>query len=294
MEAATYVQLRKRLTVHHDYIEFRSDSAVYPLQINSVAADTSTVVLAETMQNAQESSTGPIPLDGVVSLSEMLSGQSLDSWEAFKFIGSIVHCQGSYEIHRLFKDISTSWTVQDTLADLIKSASKFRTYIHIAARVSISYMYFASIDLTHHYPRLDDYRYYKPSPDSKRALSAYDVLEPYLTVGFGSRTPRKSTMDIGGASVHSSWDEAMTSLGLVLHQIGCWKVLDERDGSNVRDTVKEQRKDLQTSAGTPYTQIVDSCFAVKEGEWEPKARAAIIYRKVVAPMQKLVAELRWD
>ena len=292
MTAAAYLQLRRQVEVEHDYIKLRSESIVYPLQIQSVGADSSTVVLAETLMGARQSSTPTDSLDTVVPLSEMLSGQSVDATEAFKDIGWIAHHQGSSVFHHLFEDISTSWTDQDTLADLIKSTAKFRTFIHLAVQVSISYMYFASIGAKHHYPRLVDYLYYKPALTSKLNLDPHDVLEPFLSVGFGSRPPRKSTMNIGGASVHSSRDEAMFSLGLLLHEIGCWKVLDE--GNRNREVTKDQRKDLQTSAGTPYTQIVDSCLAAKEGKWEPAARTTMIYRKVVTPLEKLVSELRWD
>ena len=86
----------------------------------------------------------------------------------------------------------------------------------------------------------------------------------------------------------------MTGLGLVLHELGCWKTLDEQDPNIARDTARGERKDLQTSAGTTYAEVVDLCFAAKEVEWERHARAANIYRKVVAPLEKLVSDLRWD
>ena len=291
MEAAAYVQLRKRLTVHHDYIAFRENSALYPLQVQPSTATSSTVVLAETLMDGQKSFAAP---DTAKPLSEMLLGQSVDAYEAFKEIGSVIEAQSSLGWHRLFQDISTSWTVHNTLADLIKSTTKFRTYIHLAVMVSISYMYLASIGTPHQYPRLIDYRYYGLASEAKRVLDPYEVLEPYLSVGFGSRAPRRSTKDIGGTSGHFSGDEAMTGLGLVLHELGCWKTLDEQDPNIARDTARGERKDLQTSAGTTYAEVVDLCFAAKEVEWERHARAANIYRKVVAPLQKLVSDLRWD
>lgn len=293
MEAAAYVQLKKRLTVQHDYIEFREDSALYPLQMQKSTATSGTVVLAETMMTEQPSA-DLVGSDTVRPLSDMLLGQSIDAYEAFKNIGSIAESQHSSGVHRLFEDISTLWEVQDTLADLVKSTSKFRTYLHLAVQVSISYMYFATIGMAHRYPRLDDYQYYRPASETKRNLGPNDILEPYLSIGFGSRPPRRSTKDIGGTSGHSLGDEAMTSLGIVLHELGCWKMLDEQDSNSAREAARGQRKDLQTSAGMSYTEVVDLCFAAKEGEWERRARAANIYRKVVAPLQKLVSELRWD
>lgn len=292
MEAAAYVQLRKRLTVQHEYMHLHENSALYPLQVQPPIATSSTVIVAETMLSANASSL--TACDTLKQLPEILLSQSMDAYEDFKEIGSIPNAQDLQEVHRLFQDISTSWTVQNTLADLVQSTSRFRTFIHLAVQVSISYMYLAAIGASHRYPRLIDYRYYRSVSDPKRSLGPYEVLKPYLSVGFGSRAPRKSTKDIGGTSVHLSGDEAMTTLGLVLHELGCWKMLDEDDLTSARDAARAKRKDLQTSAGTPYTEVVDSCFAAKEEEWERHACAANMYKKVVAPLQKLVSDLRWD
>ena len=289
MEAAAYVLLRKRLTVQHDYIAFRENSALYPLRVQPSTAILSTLVLVETLMSGQEPFAAP---DTAKPLSEMLLDQSVDAHKAFEEIGSVREAQNSSECH-LFQDISASWTVQDTLADLIKSTSKFRTYIQLAAKVSISYMYWASIGTSHQYPRLIDYRYYGLASKEKNVLKPDDVLEPYLSAGFGSRAPRRSTTDIGGTSGHCSGDEAMTGLGLVLHELGCWKTLDEQDLNSARDTARGERKDLQTSAGTTYAEVVGFCFAAKEVEWERHKCAANIYRKVVAPVQKLVSDLKW-
>ena len=291
MEATTYVQLRKRLTVHHDYIAFRENSALYALQIQPSTTTSRKLVLAETLMSGQEPIATP---DSAKPLSDMLLGQSVDAYEAFEIIGSVTETQSSLESHRLFQDISASWTVRNTLADLIKSTSKFRTYIHLAAKASVSYMYWASIGTSHQYPRLIDYQYYGLASENKTNLKPYDVLEPFLSAGFGSRAPLRSTTDIGGTSGCFSGNEAMTGLGLILHQLGCWKTLDEQDLSIARDTARGERRDLQTSAGTSYADVVDFCFTAKDVEWERHTCAARVYKKVVAPLQKLVSDLRWD
>ena len=86
MEAAAYVQLRKRITKHHDYIPFHENSALYPLQVQPSTATSSTVVLAETRMSADEQFAFP-PTEK--HLSEMLLGQSVDADEALKEIGSV-------------------------------------------------------------------------------------------------------------------------------------------------------------------------------------------------------------
>lgn len=292
MNAKAYVQLKNKLTIQHNYINFHSDSAVYPLQLQPPTAPSSTVVLAETMLATQGST--QIMHETVIPLAEKLSGLQIDTDEAFKEIGSIFHAEGSNDVHYLFEDISTSWIVQDTLADLVETKPKFLTYIQLAIQVSMSYIYCVSIGASHRYPRLADYRYYKPIEDENRSLGPNDILEPYLSVGFGSRAPRKSTKDIGGASSQFSGNEALTCLGLLLHQLGCWKRLNDEDLASARDVAKTQRKDLQTSTGICYTEVVDVCFAAKEDDWDPRVRTEKLYQKVVAPLQKLVADLHWD
>ena len=222
MTAAAYVRLRERLSVQHDYVDFRNGSALYPLQIQPTAAATSTVVIAETLLIAQEVAAPRIEFDEVTPLSGLLLGQSTDADEAFRRIGSITNSQSSPDICHLFQDVTTTWSVQDTLAGLVESNSvKFRTYIQLALQVALSYMYLASNGTTHRCPRLADYRYYKATHDTKQSLGAQDVLEPYLSFGFGARAPLKSTRDIGGTSYSAVEDEIMISLGLILHELGC-------------------------------------------------------------------------
>lgn len=294
LEAATYLQLRKRIAAQHNYLEFWDESILYPLQIRSPDSQRSTLVLAEVKMKSRQSSTPRIASDMVIPVSTMLKGESADEYEAFKEIGSVVESREPSDAHRLFEDISTSWTLQNTLAALIRSTAKFRTYVNLATQIAMSYVYFASIGLTHGFPKLDNYRYYRPLAMGKQILGPEDVLEPYLTVGFGSRAPRQSTMDIGGAIDRVSGDEAMTHLGILLHEVGCWRIVDEEHLERAKETAKNQRQDLQLAAGISYTQVVDVCFAAKEGEWAQATCATNIYRRIVAPLEQIVSELRWE
>ena len=273
MEATAYVQLRKRLTGHHDYIAF--------LQIQPSTATSSKLVLAETLMSDQEPIATP---DTAKLLSKMLLDQSVDTDKALENIGSVPEAHSSLECHRIFQDVGASWTVQNTLANLIECTNKFRTYIHLAAKASVSYMYWASLGTPHQYPRLIEYRYYGLASEDKTELKPGDVLEPYLSAGFGSR----------GTSGCFSGNEAMSGLGVLLHQFGWWKTRDEQDLNSTRETAKGKRNDLQESVGTPCTEVVDFCFTAKDVEWERHACAASIYKKVVAPLQKLVPDMEWD
>lgn len=296
MKAADYIQRKKRLALEHEYVKFRNDSALYPLQVGSLKSTSSTMILAETIMKVPLSSgvaVGQATLGIETTLSRMLDEPDPEAYESFKSIGSITTPTASADTHELYQDISTSWVIQETLVELIRKTTKYRTYVYLAAQVAISYMYFASIGTSHAFPQLADYHYYNQSQEADRPLGPENVLEPYLSVGFGSRPPKRSTREVGGTTSHlTSRDEVMTSLGLVLHQIGCWTVLEEDDMTLATTGAKAQREDLICSAAIPYTQIVDLCLAAKEGEWEPQERANDIYRKVVAPLQRIIDELR--
>ena len=83
----------------------------------------------------------------------------------------------------------------------------------------------------------------------------------------------------------------MTNPGLLLHQIGCWVVLEEQEPGTARNVVKAKKKELIHNAGMPYTLVVDLCLASKEDSWEPQVQAERTYRNVIVPLQKIVNEL---
>lgn len=92
--------------------------------------------------------------------------------------------------------------------------------------------------------------------DSSLIFGPEDILEPSLSFSFGSKGPWNSTRDIGGISSHPAGDKAMTSLGLILHQLACWKLVEDEDLGAARHVAKLQRKGLQINAGNPHTQDV--------------------------------------
>lgn len=295
MKAGDYVQIKRKVQVDHDYLHFRENSAVYPLQLEFANEKASRMILAETTLTASTSATPPERLNQDISLSQVLCDQDEDAEYSFKAIGSILTPGSSTDVHELFQDISASWTIQDTLEGLMKRTKKYRTYINLGVQIAISYMLFITLVRSHSYPGLSDYRYYNPLPGKKRDIGPEQVLTPFLRVGFGSKAPKKSTHEIGGfasQSIHA--DEALIRLGLVLHQIGCWTVFDEIDLETARRTAKSNRGDLILGAGMPFTQVVDLCLDSKDEDFDPLAQAKKIYGTVIVPLQKLVDELRWD
>ena len=297
LKTADYFKLKTKLQLQHDYLRLRKVSAVYPLQVKSADAVESTMVLAETtIEDAPPATDNPAyDLDHCIPLSDMLCDQAPDADEYFSDIGTIGTPTTLTGDHQLFQDVSTLWTDHSSLAEVLNTTEKFRTYINLAVHIAISYMYVVSTATSHSYPRLQDYRYYEDVRENTNALGPDDILTPYLNAGFGSKPPRKSTREIGGFTDKPLFeDEAMTRLGVLLHQIGCWTILKEQNLGAAKETAKARRKDLIHGAGMPYAEIVDVCLASKDELDEPEAQVDRIYRKVVAPLQKIVDELRWD
>ena len=295
MKAAGYVQTKKKVQWDHEYLTLRQSSAVYPLQVDFANEKHSKMMLAETKLAAPTSTTKSNVPNMDFSLSQLLCDIDEASDYSFKAIGSILTPESSADIHELLQDISTFWTLQDTLEGLIKRTKKYRTFIKLAVQIGISYMHFASIATSHSYPRLSDYRYYSPVPGEGKDIGPEHVLMPFLSAGFGSKAPKKGTSEIGGFESQAILkDEMMTRLGLILHQVGCWSVFDEMDLVTARETAKSKRDDLMFSAGMPFAQIVDLCLDSKDGEFDPLAQSRRIYGIVIVPLQRIVDELRWD
>lgn len=305
LQATAYTQTKKGILRAHDYVVFRENSAVYPIQIESVDGDHATMIVAETKTQGSYSSAPRLHLTSDAPLQSILHDTETDADESLKLIGTIATPKARSpsnfgDVHQLFQDISCFWTIQDNLQALINTEKRYRTYINLAVQISISYTYFTSMNASHIYPRLSDYRYYRPvahGDDDPRpeTIGPESILRPYLGAGFGAKAPKRSTMDIGGSTSYAIFeDQAMTELGILLHQIGCWTVLEEVDAVGVKDILKSKRNDLLLNAGIRYTHVVDLCFASKEEDLEPQARADRIYREVVVPLQGLVDELRWE
>ena len=300
-EVAGYVQMQKKLVLLYDYMDLREGSAVYTLQFHPASAvpTSSTMILAETMMTEPRSSAGRIESSTDVVLSHRLCDVEPDADESIKDIGSILTPRTPNSIpdswHQLFQDISSSWEIQSTVAELIQNSTKYRTYINLAVQIALSYMYFVSIGTSHTYPRLSNYRYYRAVQEEEKALQPDSILMPYLSIGFGSKAPKRSTYDIGGPASYTLFqNEGITRLGILLHQVGCWTTIEEQDLSTARETARSKRNELMHNAGMPYTQVVDLCFASRDRDHEPQAQAELIYRGVVVPLQTIVNELIWD
>ena len=292
LKAADYVIMRKRIPLRHDYVEFRDDSAVFPLQIGPPYRVPHTMILAETTSRALTAvDIGP---DTDKSLSEMLQPQTPEADESLKMIGSIAAPESLLDVHRLFQDINVSWTVNGTVEVMIKNNKRHMTYVSLAVQLAFSYMYIVSFK-GQDFPGLADYQYYEPHLEQAKSLEPDEILEPYLGLGFGSKPQKQSTADIGGLTSRNLLeDEALARLGLILHQVGCWKLLEDRNLATARGIARMRRNELIDSAGMPFTRVVDFCLGSKLEDSKPEAQAERVYKNVVVPLQRIVEDLKFD
>ncbi|MCJ1276398.1 hypothetical protein MMC21_004203 [Puttea exsequens] len=209
-------------------------------------------------------------------------------------IGSLSTPSQPSDCHRLLEDTSCLWAVSENLEQLISTKKRYGTYLPLVVQVAVSYVYSAIFGTSYAYPKLADCRYYKPLADKDKELRPESILNSYLSVGFGSKPLEKSTMDIGGSTSYLMFEGSiLTALGILLHHIGCWTVLDKVMLPDMRDVVKAKRSELLSGAGARYTQIIELCFASSKKESrEPGVQADVIYRKVVVPLQNLAEELQ--
>ena len=291
-----YISNPKRIALEHTYLHFREESIVYPIQIDAGTASKSKLVLVEALLHPPGISDAvAAPQGGGKALSQAICDDAPEDDEPFRQIGEVISPDLSTDTHALFQDVSVSWNVQQDLQSLIRDTTRFRTYLNLAARLAISYMYFISVGGLRSFPKLSDYQYYTPIDEEHKEFDSDNILSPYLSAGFGRKTPKRSTNAIGGiAGPSMQQNEALTRLGLILYQVGCWTALEGANLLELRTAVRRGRNDLLDRTGVPFTEIVDQCLDSKEDYCEPQEEVRRLYTNVIAPLQELADQVRWD
>lgn len=261
MEPANYAKTKKQLMREHDYIARSHNESVYPIQLEDRGGAFSRMVLVGSQLSTPRPSNESAEIHDM-PLSSMLCQLDPEADESFKDIGYIAcPAQLAYR-HRLYQDISVAWKPQITLEEIIADVPKFKTFHSLAVQLALSYVYLTCLDTGLSYPRLLDFRYYDAAepteivtPGAAAQMKPEQVLEPYLCVGFGAKAPKQSTRTIGALASRCLFDnEAMTELGVLLHQVGTWKVIPEKDLSEARTRAKAARNELIMAAGMPYSE----------------------------------------
>lgn len=296
LKADEYVSNSKRIALQHPYLNFGRESAIFPLQIDSSISSGSRLVLVETsIKPGERPGVTQDHLNERATLAQTLCDEAADDEEPIRRLGNIVSPDAISDAHVLYQDVSVSWTVHETLQGLISSHDRFRSYTLLAARLATSYMYYVFVGGMRSFPVLSDYHYYTPVGENLSHFNADNILLPYLTAGFGSKAPKRSTLDIGGITSPSmQQDEALTRLGLLLYQVGCWTVLTGDDLPGMRRAVREERNNLLDRTGVSFTGIVDRCLTSMEEDCDPHKEVERLYREVVAPLQELADQIKWD
>lgn len=225
--------------------------------------------------------------------------------EGFRFLGGISH-PSSNNMHYVFQGMDGPGGMKETLEDLLHDAGfnqhqYIKGHIGLAFILAISHLHFASINLPSPSHRPKNYYYYdggnETTDGQDKDKHEEDVLSPYLFAGFGSKVKKQSTHAIGRRSgARSSASTSIIELGLLLHQIGCWKPLTYRGGSSGLADLKTQAvaklPDVDRRVGLIFSEVVGRCLDWrKQYQGNQESERAAFYELIVRPLKELSDEL---
>jgi putative lipoic acid-binding regulatory protein len=289
---AEYTSNKDKLSALYNELKLKNNSYVFYLQAHKAEESCSYLLLAEMSQLASQAAEGIQAIESLKTQIELIN-PDIESDETFKLIGHVSIPGSSSGQLRLFQNIRTSFKNPRTLIGLLEdqslsSRSHASWHAKVGFQVAIAYAQFVSIKVfPYSYPRPANYRYYEPSG---RPRPLIDNI-PYLFWGFGSKpTPGDFDLD----SRDPPGNAPAVELGLLLYQIGSWKVLEYVDSEGRVDLLslgREARSSLQDvvlNTGLKYANIVQACFDTKNSENDWK----ILYQRVFSSLQQLYIELQ--
>lgn len=285
---------RESLLEQFEKLPFRAHSQVYMLQaLKPLCTDESSLLIAESPVEAYPAQSTPQLLE--------------EDLDPFVHIGDFSTVPS--DIHRLYRD-STSWAPVMSLQDLIGSTEKPPSptiRFRLAAMLAATHLHFSGLTYLPGQLNPESFKYFDFSSEAK-LIERQELLEDedrllnlYYFSGIGSARPKNSTRGIGALrGTKPTFDVATTDLGLLLYQIGSWKLLKCSKASstaireNLREVVKGRVHELNRNAGLRYAETVEKCL-----EWRhlpPKARQSELprlYHEIVKSLKDLDEEVRF-
>jgi hypothetical protein len=114
----------------------------------------------------------------------------------------------------------------------------------------------------------DDTRTNRPDSEDRRSVSDPSIEEgfqelqsPYINFSFGSRPVNISTKALGKRPGFTPpANNALVSLGLLLYQIGSWKLMPSGDIIQMRRDALDRSHDLIRLSGVEFADITRACL----------------------------------
>ncbi len=304
-----YLEVNIRLVNRHEVtrslwndqgLEFRPEANVVQLQARRPGdGEQSCFLLVDAPPKGEVCGTpGAWPTKGasIDSLKDNIVPQADPGCENnFKLVGHIPSQAANEGSYVIYQDVSASWTIRSSLAvDLQNSRYKDRAYaaghISLAALAALPYVQCVKERLTTPYPRPQHFQFYDyaDAPDSLDE----ELVVPYVSAGFGSRTPRPLTRTAGRfAPIDHSICVPGIELGLLLFQIGSWTPLEYHEGHRALEKMRNEAlgsiDEVVKHSGLGFAKIVELCLQLKKDNHEED-----LYSMVVAKLQELDEEMR--
>ena len=284
---------RESLLEQFENLPFRADSQVHMLQaLKPPSTNESIFLIAES----------PIELHTTQSTPQVLE----EDLDPFIHIGDFSTVPS--DVHRLYRD-STSWASVMSLQDLIGSSEKPPSpsiRFRLAAILATTHLHSSGLAYLPGQLNPESFKYFDVSSEAesiaiKELLEDEDrMLNLYYFSGIGSARPKTSTRTIGALRATTpTFDIAITELGLLLYQIGSWKLLECGNMSSatirerLRGIVKDKFHELNRKAGMRYAETVEKCLEWRHQTAKDRQSGLLrLYQEVVKSLRSLDEEVR--
>ncbi|KAF2822248.1 hypothetical protein CC86DRAFT_470268 [Ophiobolus disseminans] len=283
------VQLRhdfeglRNLLPEEDGLGLREDGLLFLLHIHGLqdALDGrhAVEILAEAPRDARQEILADPPkrLKCVEDLKSALSSE-LDA-ARIKCLGTVARPSSLSHEHQVFSTNERTWTKIGDLGQALVTDDfheKLQLYqrVQLASLIAVTHGYFAKIRISCTEVRPANFHYYHTSSDSVPWDDEEPyILNPYISIGFGSRKPQHSLGSSSGVSQCRS--KPVVELGLLLYQIGSGTSLDYGRGPEGFRRAKIRALHtigtVDKGTGGRFAEVVQMCLkhsGSEEDDWK--------------------------
>lgn len=170
--------------------------------------------------------------------------------------------------HQMFSTQQRKWFQVSDLSQALETDDMRHNFrmsqrLQLASLITGAHAYFAKIRTSCTEVRPSNFRYYH----TQRNIPSWDedepyVLNPYISIGFGTRKPTRSLGSSSGVSQHAN--KTVVELGLLLYQIGSGNNLDYGRGyegfRQAKLSALSAMRLLGRSAGPRFSEVTEMCL----------------------------------
>jgi hypothetical protein len=190
-------------------------------------------------------------------------------------LGAIAQPPPKSLVHQMFSTQQRKWFQVSDLSQALETDDMRHNFrmsqrLQLASLIAGTHAYFAKIRTSCTEVRPSNFRYYH----TQRDIPSWDedepyVLNPYLSIGFGSRKPTRSLGSSSGVVQHAN--KIVVELGLLLYQIGSGSNLDYGRGGHegfrqAKLSALHAMRVLGRCAGPRFAEVTELCLTYNGSE----------------------------